>query len=984
MIKSFLNIVATDLHRRFGNNLSGVTIVFPGKRASMWMNQHLFQQANGPVWAPRYTTIDALFQRFTTLIPSDPIRSVCTLYDVYRDIVPDALSADDFYGWGEILLSDFEDIDKHLVDVGSLFRNAADLQEMEGTDFLEDSQIQTLQQFFSHFDPEQKSALQQKFLEMWNHMPQLYDGLRQRLLAQGMLYPGGIYRQVAEQLRDADTAARLFQDDDTHTYCFVGFNVLDDVEETLFRAIRDQGRALFYWDYDTYYIQNTRCEAGLFLRRNLQPDAFPNALGPECYDNLLSADKHIRVIATSTDNAQVRYLPTWLGEHLTEAEQDCAVVLCDEALMRPVLHSIPSVDENPDVAPRRPLNVTMGFPLTDTPVYGFFTALLDLQVDGYDPAMLQFFPSALDRVIGNPLYQALPAEACPLVRHTDNLALLAWLQSILQHLGAHYAAIQQPSIYEQLYSESTFQLHRTITQFHALVTEGLLQVGFHTLRRLMLQMISSASIPFHGEMQDGMQVMGLLETRNLDFSHLLMLSVGEGILPKKANDVSLIPYCLREPYGLSTIERKISVFAYYFYRIIQRATDITLVYNENSSGTSQREQSRFIRQLLAETDLPIQTIRLTPQQDMRPIETVSVPKDERVMQILRQRFSTDQQDFHNLSPSALNSYLECPLRFYYQQVAGIRMPDRPQEGIDAAHMGTIFHDTCQLFYLHLQHLRGDQLVTTTDLDRYLTADGVLLYPFLDLIFWVDHFHPITERQEREAFLLPYIQSTDGQLSQQVQALYQQPTDGIVRNYFSGICMLVRDVLHDYLVRLLQFDRQQAGTQGFTIRAMEQWCSTELPVPTSQGELTIRTGGIIDRLDLLPDGTLRIVDYKTSLTKKAPSDLESIFQDGHQGASGYYLQTMLYSMVQCRHHQGPVQPALFYVPSITDPVRYDPTLRLGKDVIVDFHAIEADYRTQLTTLLSRIFEPQGAFTQCEASGKNSPCQYCDYRSLCGRK
>jgi len=702
-MKPFLYYVAQDLIGRFGNNLSDVTIVFPGKRAQLYMKSFLSHIAQGPVWAPRFVTIDELFQQFSPYTPSDSIRNVCTLYTIYARLVPSAPSLDDFYSWGEILMNDFDDIDKHMVAADKLFTNVAELAAMDRIDYLNDTQITALRQFFERFDPEHQTELKQRFLEMWQAMPQMYHQLKDELRRQGLMYKGALYREVSSCPLPLAPS---------HRFAFVGFNVLDEVEEALFAMLRDNGQALFYWDYDVYYTtQDTTHEAGLFLRHNLQ--AFPNALPDDIYDNLIDEQKQISILSTASDNAQARYLPQWFDAQRQKDGWDdghsAAVVLCDEALMRPTLHAIPDGTE---------VNLTMGYPLTDTAVYGYLSALFDLQVDGYDAESQAFRPTALERVEKNPFYPTLPQEMLPITHQTDNLQLIDWLTAAIEALGRHLAQSTseqseestfnfQFSIFNSLYSEATFQLYQTLSQFRWLVTEGILNVRPTTLRRLFRQAVQSASIPFHGEEDQGLQVMGLLEARNLDFRHLIMLSVGEGIIPRRASDTSLIPYVLRTSFGLDTTERQDAVYAYSFYRLLQRAEDITLVYNNNSSGTSQREQSRFLRQLQTETPLRIRTLTDSQQVGLAAPAPIVVEKDPAIMERLMQK--------RYLSPTAINQYIECPLRFYYQQVAGIRMPERPQDGIDPAIFGTLFHDTCEHFYRSLCQETGRKQVLASDL-----------------------------------------------------------------------------------------------------------------------------------------------------------------------------------------------------------------------------------------------------------------------------
>lgn len=916
-MKPFLYYVAQDLIRRYGNNLSEVTIVFPGKRAQLYMNSFLSHFAQGPVWAPRFKTIDELFQQFSPFAPSESVLNVCLLHRIYATVVPNPASLDDFYGWGEILMNDFDDIDKHLVDAEKLFTNAADLSAMDRVDYLSDNQIKALRDFFAQFSPERQSDIKQRFMEMWRAMPEMYHRLKAELQERGLMYRGALYREVAEKIKREELQIK----DANPTYCFVGFNVLDEVEETLFAALRDAGKALFYWDYDTYYASpGSKHEAGLFLRHNLK--YYPQALPDDVFDNLITSEKRIHFVATSTDNAQVRYLPQWITGKLTTPEHETAVILCDESLMRPTMHAIPSQDES-DQAPTA-INITMGYPMTDTAIYGYFAALIDLQVEGYNTDLKEFLPTALERLQKNTFFTTFPESLFPLTHQKDNLALIDWLITAIEALGQSLSTGNSPSPYDQLYAESTFQLYRILTQFRWLLTEGILNVKAITLRRLVNQALQTASIPFHGEMDEGLQIMGLLEARNLDFRHLIMLSVGEGIIPRKANETSLIPYILRAHFRLDTIERQDAVYAYSFFRLLQRAEDITLVYNENSSGTTTREQSRFLRQLATESNLSITFSRINaPLLPSTALEHATMTA-ERPMQNAR------------LSPSAINTYITCPLKYYYQYVARLRMPDRPQDGIDAPHFGTLFHDACEHFYRQITQQTGRQEILRTDLEPF-TLEFSSLIPYVDWAF------------EHNGFPTP-----------------------------SGLNMIIRNVILRLLHRQIKWDWVHTP---FTLCGMESSAYINLDVPVGDKTVTLRVGGRIDRMDIMEihgRRVLRVVDYKTGKPKDGPKTVQDIFTYHKEKANSYYLQTFLYSIIVSRNQTLPVTPCLFYI--LAANADYDSRLKLDGRVIDDITPLADEYMEGLRHVISEICDPRQPF---QPTDDKERCKFCDFRRLCER-
>ena len=374
-MKTFLQLVAQDLHSKIGNDLSRVAIVFPNKRASLFFNEHLASQSDHPIWSPAYVSISELFQQLSDQKLGDPIRLVCELYKIFREETKSEESLDDFYFWGELLISDFDDVDKNLVDADKLFTNLQDLKNiMDDFDFLDKEQEDAIRQFFQNFSIEKHTKLKEKFISLWDKLGDIYRSYRSQLASLGIAYEGMLYRNVIEAL---DTNALRYD-----KYVFVGFNVLNKVETRFFSLLQEAGKALFYWDYDLFYtrLPQQRHEAGEFILRNLEK--FPNEL-PETVFDCLRHPKKVRFISSPTENAQARYLPEWVRDTLLNKdlqekpceEKENAVVLCNESLLLPVLHSIPSEVKS--------VNITMGFPLAQTPVYSFINAVVELQTTGY-------------------------------------------------------------------------------------------------------------------------------------------------------------------------------------------------------------------------------------------------------------------------------------------------------------------------------------------------------------------------------------------------------------------------------------------------------------------------------------------------------------------------------------------------------------------------------------------------------------------------
>lgn len=936
-MESFIQLISQDLISRFGTNLRDVTVVFPNKRAGLFMNQQLAAVADRPVWAPRYRTISEMFDTLSDFTRCDDISAVCELYNVYARHVPDPESLDRFYGWGEIMLADFDDIDKHLANVRKLFSNIHSIKELDQSTFLTDEQEEALKRFFEGFSIESNSKLKEKFLRIWEHMEEIYTEYNRVLRRKKMLYEGALYKDVIEHLDER--SKRISHD---MTYIFIGFNVLNDVEKELFRYLQERNQALFYWDYDVMYVhEQTHFEAGTFIRQNLKE--FPNALEAKHYNNLMQ-EKRIEMIATNSENAQARYIPQWLETELTVPEQDTAIVLCNESLLQPVLHSLPDQSSN---HPVKYTNVTMGFPMSDTPVYSLVNALLNLQTDGYDTDRKNFRTEYEKLVRHHPYFSTLPEEQV-FRPQTNNSDLLAYIRRLLEGLAEQFGQEEeQDNIYRQLYNEALYKTHNVICRFIDMVEEGTLQVQAVTLRRLLRNVLGSTTIPFHGEPAAGLQVMGVLETRNLNFRHILMLSVNEGMLPKTANDTSFIPYNIRKAFGLTTIQHKIAVYAFYFYRLLQRTEHITFMYNTATDGMNKGEMSRFLRQILAETDLPVTTLTLQSGQEVPLCHELQAEKTPEILNILHNNYLSGSRTARPLSPSALNTYMDCPLMFYYQQIARIRKPQETQDGIDGALFGTIFHDAAEAVYRQLTE--RNPIVRQQDIDRLLQLGEAGLQPFVEASFLKNYF----QNQPETVFY-------DGQL------------------------LIARKVITTYLRQLLEHDRQSGG---FRMVSMEQEYKQSVEVQSGERSLTIDIGGKIDRMDtiMIPDETtgemtetLRIIDYKTGGNPEKASTMEQLILPSDRRPH-YIFQTFLYAWVMTQQQKRPVSPALFFVHK-SNSQDYNPVIEFNKERVTDFGKYAKDFKEVLQQLLNELFNPQNPFRQTDNEKK---CEYCDYRRLCGK-
>ena len=910
-MKSFLEYVAEDIIGKFGTNLSRIAIVFPNKRASLFLNEALARQAQRPIWSPAYITISDLFRQQSNMHVADPIQSICLLHQSFCAMTGSTETLDKFYGWGQLLLSDFDDIDKNMADADHVLANLRDLHELDDLSYLTDEQRQLLQRFFSNFTEEHPTALKERFLHLWSRMADIYHDFHQRLASQDLAYEGMLYRQVVEALTvDSDSAANssAFPYD---TYIFVGFNLLQQVEQRLFTMLQKEGKARFYWDFDHYYATS---EAGQYISRYLKD--FPNELSIEStdiYDNFRQ-HKQISFVSAPTENIQARYVSTWLqtGDRL-KAGRRTAIVMCNEALLPTVIHSLP-----PQVGK---VNVTTGYPLSQTPIASFIQLWFDIQMQGTTPRMM--------RTLRRHSYAKYIDEQ---IDTSSLIHLTSYIRTIAQKGHADHQD-------DPLFQESLFRAYTLVNRLNDLIGEGVLNVTMNTLQRLVSQLVQQTSIPFHGEPAEGLQVMGVLETRNLDFDHVLLLSCGEGMMPRGVNDSSFIPHSIRHAYELTTVENKVGIYSYYFHRLLQRASDVTILYNNSTDGGQRGEMSRFMLQLMVEYPYPIQHYSLTSGQQSTRWQPQPIAKPH-PSAFLRQT--------SYLSPTAINTWLRCPLRFFYHYVGGLKEPDVPDDELelDNRMFGTVFHRAADLLYHRLP-----QYVDKAILQHLLRNKQEL------------------ERAVDEAFHieLPYLPQ-------------------------SGLYIIQREVIVQYLRQLVALDLRQAP---FRILGLEIDVFRTLSNSQEQtGNRRFKIGGRIDRLDLVDEGTanerIRIIDYKTGASPIKPlPDVDAVFlsQNIHNH-SDYYLQALLYadivrsdrpSFISHLPSDIAISPALIFIQH-AGAADYDPTLCFGRTPIVDIATHSQRFNELLNATITEILSPDIPF---QPTTDMQVCNNCPYAAICRR-
>ena len=975
MNKTFLEYVAEDIIGKYGTDLSRIAVVFPNKRAALFLNEHLARIAGQPVWSPAYITISDLFRQHTDLKPADPIKLICDIHKSFTKCTGIDETLDHFYGWGQLLLADFDDIDKNMADADSIFCNLKDIHELDDISYLDDEQKEMLKRFFANFSDDIESELKKRFLSLWSHFGDIYHDYNRRLTEQGIGYEGAIYRKVA-----SEETLHLKYD----KYLFVGFNLIQKVERVLFSRLMKEGKAKFYWDFDEYYMPTARAQQSASVPNNTASFAayltdFPNELDNtdrDIYANM-RRPKRIRFISSPTENAQARFASNWLLENERyKAGRKTAVVMCDESILLPIMHSLPPEADK--------VNITSGFPLAMTPIASLVMLLFDLYTLGLRKKGTAFNPHYLKKLMAHPYARHLQEVHLKEMNdvHLKGVHLKGvhlsqvhqeGIAALLQHIATlvKQVGIATKQEGDALTQESVFRIFTILNRLAALADSGDLLVDNTTLRRLVSQLVGAASIPFHGEPVVGVQIMGVLETRNIDFDNVLLLSCNEGNMPKGVNDSSFIPYSIRKAHGLTTIDNKVAIYSYYFHRLLQRAGDITIAYNNSTDNGHTGEMSRFMLQLLVESGQKIDHYSLTAKNQPTPLMPKAIEKDETALSKL--------EEMSRLSPSAINTYIRCKLAFYYQYIAHIKEPDSDPETIDNRMFGNIFHRAAYLIYKDI----------------------------------TDH-SPVIEKAHIQAYL-----SNRKLLASVVDRAFEE--EECKTN--NGLQIINREVIIEYVTKLLKIDQQLCP---FSILAMEEEAKvytslsfttspshhlTTSPggalvssaptklnpsggalvssAPTKTHNLTI--GGIIDRLDAVTDKQtgkrrIRVVDYKTgNKPSSAIKSIEEVFDPKNIASkhSNYFLQAILYSLIVSRSKEwnatnDAVSPALLFIKQAATN-DYDPTLCIDKHPISDITVYEEEFLTKLKETVADMYSPDAAFTPTDDRKK---CELCPYRMLCG--
>lgn len=950
MAKTFIQQVCDELIRRFGwSGLKDVALVFPMHRAGVVMRSE-FQRRMATdhpeaLWAPDMLALGDLFDSLCPLGKEDELFTVCRLHRIYSECVPEnvKMDIDRFYGWGRQLLSDFTNIDQGIseTEIDSFFRNALSLADLD-TYKLDDEVRRRLEDLLYKGEARRQSLIAQSvqahFAALWKAMPDIYHRLNKELLEAGKGYEGQRMRYAISHWKELTRRA------ESKMYCFIGFNYLLPVERQLMLNLQNEERALFFWDYVEDFHTNSK--AFSFIRQNMQ--TLPNALAAAKWGER----RKVRTISATSTHSEAEYAGQWMQQAYKQKGEATAVVICDEAQLEPVIYSLPVIRLEGSDTPED-VNITKGYPLRHTPVFADVIKRLDKAFRRYADDPVQALQNTVDFM--------------------DELSAHSIAE--MQHTGESPTPDRQTAAGWQwhLQREAIYQTRRVLIQFVTILNDGIVsELTAHTdlLQRLIRRHLEQVTLPFHGEPVTDLQIMGVLETRTLDFKHLLLLNVEEGVIPAHQPDKSFLPYYLRKAYGLQTHDERASVYAYNFFRLLQRAEDVTILFSQSQTAMTKKTMSRFVMQMLVcPKEFDVEKLSLAESNTLQPAKPIEVPEGTSWVQIPNpqsQIINHKSQIINNklyLSPSAINTFYGCKRKFYLQYILGLREEDEQEVIFSNRTLGLFVHEAVHYLY-----------------EKYCGCDN-------------DHAMSIHPNQVEQM-------NTPDARAEALRAAYERLNKEYMHEhkvdepiYHIEEHSLENRVIDTYIEHVLTRDRYDAEHRGLTILMLEQplYTTVHVPLQNSDDTVAVSIGGRLDRMDRvgglngLPEVT-RIVDYKCGKynEKKMFGKSDDLLMPEKADAD-YVRQTLLYSYVAYMERAklpvenvSAIEPHLYFTSQDLTAERTVTRVSIDKTTITYDSSNHEKFATLIQQMIESIVSER-EFSQCEKCS-----QYCPFLRLCGRK
>ncbi|WPP49604.1 PD-(D/E)XK nuclease family protein [Catalinimonas niigatensis] len=1015
---SFLQAFISTLQKDFADTLHKTTIVFPNRRAGLFFKDKLAKSTAQAKLMPQVLTFEDMAVRMSKLVLADKLILVYQLYEVFRQHDHHIESFDRFYFWGEMLLADFSEVDMALVNARDLFTNLKDLKSIEaGYDYLSEEQKKIIARFWESFRYDQEenvvSSSQDRFLIFWNKLFPVYQQFRNELLEQGLAYEGLLYRHIAESLTEEEARGSQEQ------FVFVGMNALKNAELQILNRLISSGKATVYWDTDVYYLNHEVQEAGMFQRKyarsKILGPTFPSSIADHYHSG---SRRHIHMHGVPLEVGQAKKV----GEYLLELSQKegfdperCVIVLPEEHMLFPVLHALPPAIRKVNVTMGYPLRSTSLYSFiehilnlqlekrqqgTQAYVYHFETLLALLR----HPYIKNYLPAEADENIqdikkSNAIYvnpaglKGKPSFYQKVLAPVEDVpSLFDYLQqlSMLLHQMLHTQnETEQEEIHEtipgssdidnsarsekeapvslqnmsvpdvpMLEQELLYHFYIHLNRLKSLTQERHFDFELPAFIKLLRQVFQSLRVPFTGEPLRGLQIMGLLETRNLDFDHVFVLSMNEGIMPASESQTSFIPANLRKGFGIFGVDQQDAFYAHAFFRLLHHAQEVHLFYNTEDTSTLNGEMSRFLYQLYYESERTqndelrfpdaagdfvvsrdFLSMKIAPTSPIK----ISMAKTEEVWKhllVYRKGSSYPRQSM--LTPSALNTYLDCRLKFYYQYVVCMREMEEVEDELDAKVFGNILHKTMEVLYKDFVQLKGSRTIEAQDCLQLKSGklDEAIHKGFKE------HY-----RQEKEQEF-----------------------------NFEGRNIIAREIVRKMGRQILDHDSRYAPFEIVSLEERgKQGYYADLEIDVDGEKFCIAFKGIIDRVDR-KDNVVRVLDYKTGRDERKTPDIDSLFDREHPRRNKAAMQALFYAWLYQETQNKQEEKVISGLVNAAELFKedFDPRLKIGEETMEDF----ADYReiflSGLINLVQEIFNRKIPFDQTTDDKK---CNFCPYANIC---
>jgi CRISPR/Cas system-associated exonuclease Cas4 (RecB family) len=964
--KTFLDQVVDKLHVRYGTQITGLTILLPNKRAHRVLQQHLAQQMKKPIWSPRILTLANLAEQLSQSSIVSPFNLVFALYKSFQTISQNQESFTQFYQWGEILLQDFDIIDKYLIDADQLFNNISDQKFLAfHNNYLTEAQKNAIRSFWKTFE-ERISKHQASFLQFWQLLKAVYTQFTTKLLSQNIGYEGLIYKKAYQALKTNQVTELP-----THI-AMIGFHALHPAEEQILILLQQKISTDFYWDVDAYYMEDQRQEAGHYLRTYLAKQPFQASFPSPLPKQICTYAKDIHFFAVASNIGQVQVIGHELQALIERQGQDfcakdTAIIVADESLFLPMLDALPEHVQK--------INASLGYPLRNTAIYQLFDQALTLQQAISQPgSTTDYLPTDLVcKILEHPYirqvtdldYRANKVLAKQFaqvyIKQTDLAARHPLLQTILQPIQSSKDLV----IYLQ---KILLQLDNYLTQGRKILrpTEKkalaqlyqqlnkIQQTEFHNTKsslqdfiQFFKQVITPIEISLNEDNAEGIYMLRMWETNNLDFKQVFILGMNEGCFPTASAPSSFIPYNLRKGYGLPTADTfQASLDAYYFYRLLQRTQHIYITYSTQAVAGKNQEMSRYLWQLIYESTLPIKHHTIDRPIQLHTVKPIVIKKSRQVQEELEKFIVKSGKATYYLTPSALNTYLTCSLKFYFQYLAKIRPKVTFLEKNEAVFFGTLFHQAISALYRPLLYKANNPIIQQQAIEDLRKQVPVI------------------------------VQTTFA------QALYHEPQD--LHNSIQDSHTILKAVIGKLMNKILDIDQAYAPFKLLGVEAaMQKNLSLNFRLNHHQ---VVGLQGIIDRIDTKGD-VVRVVDYKTGPDERQLESIHALFDRHQRKRNTTAFQVLFYAWLYKKIKANPetlIVPTLYHTRTVFEttfnPHLYIKTSTNALTPIVDISPYEASFEASLKEVLHELFDAEIPFQQTDAL---QHCSYCPYQGICQR-